>query len=151
MKIWTGMAAAAVLLAAGPVMADPPAAEIDAVMKEYFKLWNAGDGAAITSRIYKFDQTTNPMQTQAGFDASYARLKGQGYDHSELNTVESCLLTKDLALAEMRFSRIKTDKTFLAKDIVTLYKLRKGPEGWRIAEMINMDRTANLNCTSAKF
>jgi ketosteroid isomerase-like protein len=127
--------AGAAALLAGAALAQAKAPEAEAVMRDYFKLWNAGDAAAISSRIYKFDNAANPMQTKEGLQASFKSLKDRGYSHSELYNVDSCLAAPDLALAELKFSRLKTDGTFLAKDLTTYYTLRKLPEGWRIAVM----------------
>ncbi len=45
----------------------------------------------------------------------------------------------------MKSSRMKTDGSSLAKDMVVIYTVRKRPEGWRIAVMggvPKLDRTA---------
>jgi len=149
-KLMTG-AIIALAMAAGPALADGPGAPVEALMTGYFKLWNANDGAAITSRIYQFDQTTNPMQTLTGFNASYAQLKGQGYDHSVLKSVHACLLTPNLAMAELRYSRMKTDGTAMPPaDRAGIYMAKKTKDGWRISQIISMDASAKLDCASFK-
>ncbi len=127
--------AAAAALLAGAALAQAKAPEAEALIRDYFKLWNAGDAAAITSRIYKFDNPANPMQKKEGLQANFDSLKARGYDHSELHNVDSCLAAPDLALVELKFSRLKTDGTFLAKDLTSYYTLRKLPEGWRVSVM----------------
>lgn len=146
----TKIAAAFALIAAAclpaiPASADERAKEVEDVMREYVRLWNAGDANAIAGRIYKLD---NGGGTADSLRSSFASLKAQGYDHSDLHSVKGCLLSANLALAEMRYSRMKTDGSPLAANLATLYKLRRTPEGWRIAELMTMDRSATLTCTS---
>jgi hypothetical protein len=145
MILLTLLAAASLLSV--PAQADERAKEIEVVMDEYLRLWNAHDAAAITSRIYRMD---GPSGTASGLQASFDQLKAQGYDHSTKASIEGCLLSETVGLAEMRFTRWKTDGTPLGpKDRASLYMLRKFPEGWRITQLIGMDATANLDCKSA--
>lgn len=147
-KLTKGIAAAAaVLLSTLPAYADERAKDVEDLMREYVKLWNAGDADAITSRIYRLD-TRGPTSTPDGLKATFATMKAQGYSHSNLHSVEGCLLSPNLALAEMRYTRMKTDGTPFAANLATLYKLRKTPDGWRIAELITMDRTVAFDCKS---
>ena len=118
-------------------------------METYLRLWNAHDAAAITSRIYRFD-APNPMGDEAGLAAEFARLKGQGYDHSTTAGIEACIVGPDQALAEMRFSRLKADGTALPpKDRASLYLLRHFPDGWRITRLVPLSATAKVSCKSA--
>ena len=141
------------VLAAAPltaVLADERGKEVEAFMDEYLRLWNAHDAAAVTGSMYRFSDKANPMQSVAGLQANFDELKAQGYDHSTKASIEGCLLSSSSALAEMRFTRWKTDGTPLGpKDRVSLYQLRKFPDGWRIIQMIPMSLTAHLNCKSA--
>ncbi len=141
---------AALVLAAGvPARADERGREIKAVMETYIDLWNAHDAAAVTSRIYRFD-APNPMETEAGLAAEFARLKAQGYDHSVILALEACVIGPDQAMAELRYSRLKADGTPLApKDRATLYLLRRFPDGWRINRLIPLSATAKVSCRSA--
>jgi hypothetical protein len=52
----------------------------------------------------------------------------------------------------LRFTRWKTDGTPLGpKERVSLYLLKKFPEGWRITQLIGgMDYSADLSCKSVK-
>ena len=60
------------------------------------------------------------------------------------------MVARDRALVEFRFSRLKADGTPLPpKDRATLYFVRKFPDGWRITQLIGIDATANVSCTSA--
>jgi hypothetical protein len=139
----------ACLFAAPAARADERGREVEAVMDEYLRLWNAHDAAAITQRIYRFDHP-NPMGDRAGLQAEFDRLKAQGYDHSTKTSVEACLIAKDRALAELRFSRLKADGSPLPpKNRATLYFLRRFPDGWRITQLVGMSATGSLTCTSA--
>jgi hypothetical protein len=142
-------AALAALSLASPALADDKGREVEAFMRRYIELWNAGDAATITKQVYRFDNPANAMQSEAGLAANFADLKKQGYDKSTLASINGCLLTETSALAEMRFTRWKTDGTPLGpKDRVSLYVLRKFPDGWRVTQMVGMDVSAHLNCTS---
>lgn len=135
--------------AAGAARADARGAEVKAFMEQYLSLWNAHDAAAINARIYRLDPP-NPMSSEAGIAAEFARLKAQGYDHSTNAGIEACVVGPDQALAEMRFSRLKTDGTALPpKDRATLYVLRRFPDGWRIVRLIGMSASAKVSCKSA--
>ena len=142
------VALAAVLALPLPVHADERGKEIVQVMEEYLRLWNAHDAQAVATRIYKMD---GPNGTPAGLQANFDQLMAQGYDHSTKISIEGCLLGPNSGLAEMRFTRWKTDGTPLGpKERVSLYQLRKFPEGWRITQLIQMDYSAHLNCQSYK-
>jgi hypothetical protein len=146
--IRAALAALALIPLAAPALADERGKEIVAVMTEYLRLWNAHDAQAVTTRIYRMDGANG---TPAGLQANFDSLKAQGYDHSTAASIEGCLLSPTSGLAEMRFTRWKTDGTPLGpKDRVSLYQLRKFPDGWRITQMIPMDLSAHLNCQSAK-
>lgn len=140
---------AASLAVSGPVRADERGAEVKAFMEQYIALWNAHDAAAITQRIYRFD-APNPMGDLPGLSAEFARLKAQGYDRSTISGIEACVIGPDQAMAELRFSRLKTDGTPLPpKDRASLYLLRRFPDGWRITRLIGMSATAKITCRSA--
>lgn len=142
------LALAAVLLPAA-VLADARARDAEAVMTEYVRLWNAHDAAAISSRIYRL-RPDHPMARQAGLQAEFDRLKAQGYARSLTTSLDACLLTPSQALAQLRFTRLKTDGEPLPpRDRATLYVLRKFPDGWRITDLIGMSATAKLSCASA--
>lgn len=141
--------AALVLAAAASARADERGRDVKAVMETYIGLWNAHDAVAITSNIYRFD-APNPMGDEAGLAAEFARLKGQGYDHSVISGVEACVIGPDQAMAELRYSRLKVDGTPLPpKDRATLYLLRHFPDGWRITRLIPLSATAKVSCKSA--
>lgn len=147
MKTLMTTLAALTLLSTAPAHADERGKVVEAVMDEYLRLWNLHDAAAVTTQIYRME---GPNGTQAGLQANFDQLKAQGYDHSSKTSVEGCLLSESAGLAELRFTRWKTDGTPLGpKDRISLYQLRKFPDGWRITQLIPMDLTAHLNCKSA--
>ena len=119
-------------------------------MKEYFALWNAHDAAGVSAKAYRFE-ASNPMSTPAGIQANFDQLKAQGYDHSTMASVEGCLLSETQGLAELRYTRWKTDGTPLGpKDRAGVYVLRKYADGWRITQILNMDVAAHLNHATAE-
>jgi len=137
------------LTTATSARADERGAEVKAFMEQYISLWNAHDAAAITQRIYRFD-APNPMGDLEGLSKAFARLKAQGYDRSTIGGVEACVIGPDQAMAELRFSRVKSDGTPLPpKDRASLYLLRRFPDGWRITRLIGMSATAKVSCRSA--
>jgi ketosteroid isomerase-like protein len=143
--------AIALTLAAGPALADPPAAEVEAFMANYIKLWNADDAQAITTQIYRFDTPGNPLQTIDGFQKSYTGLKAQGYDHSDTHSIHACIMNRTTALAEMRFARVKKDGSPIAPgtdNMASIYLLHKTADGWRVGAMIGMDASAKFDCKS---
>ena len=147
MRRLAALALAAAMLPA-TASADEKAREAEAVVTEYVRLWNAKDAAAISSRIYRM-RPDHPLATQAGLQAEFDRLKREGYDRSVTHSTETCLLTPNQALAQLRFTRLKADGEPLPpRDRATLYLLRKFPEGWRIVDLIGMSPTAKLSCAS---
>ena len=83
--------------------------------------------------------------------AEFARLRAQGYDHSDLQSAKGCLLTPKTALAVLRFSRLKADGTPMPpKDRASLYLLRKFDDGWRITALLGLSPSARIDCASAQ-
>lgn len=143
------LSAAAIAGVAAPALADEKGRELEAFMRRYVELWNASDAKAITTSVYRFDNAANPMQSEAGLAKQFADLKAQGYKNSTIASVNGCLLSDTSGLAELRFTRWKTDGAPLGpKDRVSLYVLRKFPDGWRVTGMVGMDVAARLNCSS---
>jgi hypothetical protein len=141
--------AVALSLTASVALADERAKEVDAKMREYVEIWNRHDAAGVATKVYRLDNTANGAGTTANFQAQFDSLKAQGYDHSDLHSVEACLLSDNLALAEMRYTRLKTDGGFMPpKERATIYKLRKTPDGWRIAEILGGGATGSFSCKS---
>lgn len=136
------------LTLASAARADERGREVETFMDEYLRLWNAHDAGAIVERVYRLE-SSNPMGTRAGLEAEFARLKARGYDHSAKTSIEACVIARDRALAEFRFSRLKADGSPVGPGAyATLYVLRRFPEGWRITQLIGFDPSADLDCHS---
>jgi hypothetical protein len=140
--------AAALVLGAGPALADARGAEVEAAMREYLRLWNAHDAGAIVDHIYRLDGS-NPMARPGALQAEFDRLKADGYDHSDIASVKGCLISKDVGVVELRFSRVRADGSALPpKDRTSLYLWRRFPDGWRVIQFFGMGAGASFACTS---
>jgi hypothetical protein len=147
-RLTAACAALALTLACAPARADERGREVEAFMRGYLTLWNAHDAKAIIERIYRMDGA-NPMGTLAGLQAEFDRLKAQGYDHSDLISLKACLITPTQSVVEFRFSRLKTDGSALPPtERASLYFVRRFPDGWRINQLMGMNPTAHVSCTS---
>jgi hypothetical protein len=133
---------------AAPAHADDKA-DLETFMRGYLKLWNAHDAAAISARIYRLD-SSNPWSTQAGLQAEFDRLKAQGYDKTDTQSVTGCVLTADTGQVELRYVRLKTDGTFMPpKDRASIYQLRRFPDGWRVVGFAGLPPGQKMECPSS--
>jgi hypothetical protein len=131
-----------------PTHADERAKDVESFMEEYLSLWNAGDSTAITEKIYRFD-APNALSTREGLQAEFDRLKAAGYSHSEKISINACFINATQALVELRYRRLKTDGTAMPpRDRSTLYFVKKTTDGLRINQLLPMNATAKLNCSS---
>ncbi len=136
---------AATLLTAQPALADDKA-DAEAFMWAYLERWNAHDAEAITARYYRLDGN-HPWSTEAGMRAEFDRLKGLGYDKSDIQSVVGCVMEPDMAHVELRFVRLTTDGGFMPpKDRVSLYRLRKFEDGWRVTSMSALRDGQKMEC-----
>jgi hypothetical protein len=149
MKAWlAAILTGGALIAAMPAHADGKA-EVEAVMHEYLKLWNAHDAAGITERFYRLEGN-NPWGTKDGLKVEFDRLKTQGYDKSDIQSVVGCVRTDDTAEVELRYVRLKTDGSFMPpKDRASIYRLRKFPDGWRVTGFRGIPATQKMDCPAA--
>jgi hypothetical protein len=130
--------------------ADARGGEVEAIIREYIALWNAHDAHAIWTRVYRLDAAQG-MKSEADLAAGFSRLKADGYDHSDLQSVHACLLTSQVAMALLRFSRLKTDGSPMPpKDRLSIYMLRRFDDGWRVTGMTVADASARIDCASAE-
>ena len=130
--------------------ADERASDVEDFMREYLRLWNRGDAAAITERIYRFD-AANPLGTKEGLQAEFVRLKTNGYSHSDTIAIKGCWINATQALVDLRYTRVKTDGTPMPpKERSTLYFVKKTADGLRINNLIPMNPSAALECASLK-
>ena len=149
MRGWlAAILAGGALLGAAPAHADGKA-ELEAFMHAYLELWNAHDAAGITERFYRLEGD-NPWGTKEGLTTEFDRLKAQGYDKSDIQSVTGCLLTPETGQVELRYVRVKTDGGFMPpKDRASIYSLRKFPDGWRVTGMRGIPATSKMDCPSA--
>lgn len=139
----------AIGLAAGALAQDGKA-QIEAVMTDYLKFWNAHDAKTITERIYRLEPT-HPWSTEAGLKAEFDRLKSQGYSHSDTHGIRGCITGADTGQVELRFTRLKTDGSFMPpKDRLSIYRLKKFPDGWRVIGLGAGDPIKGMDCPAAK-
>ena len=148
MSRWLALILIGCALAAAPAHADGKA-ELEAVMHEYLKLWNAHDAAGITERFYRLEGA-NSWGTKEGLAAEFDRLKAQGYDKSDIQSVTGCLLTPDSGQVELRYVRLKTDGSFMPpRDRASIYSLRKFPDGWRVTGMRGIPAASKMDCPAS--
>jgi hypothetical protein len=115
-------------------------------MWSYLKLWNAHDAGAIVDHVYRLPDT-NAWHTTAGLQAEFDRLKAQGYDRTDTQSVTGCILGPDTAQVELRYVRLKTDGSFMPpKDRASIYQLRAFPDGWRVIGFAGLKPDARMEC-----
>jgi hypothetical protein len=132
-------------LIAAPAFADDKA-DMEAFMAKYLDLWNAHDAAAITADFYRLEGN-HPWSTKAGMQAEFDRLKSQGYDKSDIQSVTGCKLSEDTGQVELRYVRLKTDGSFMPpKDRASIYRLRKFADGWRVTGFSGLPASDKMDC-----
>jgi hypothetical protein len=142
--------AAALLAVALPpaARADERGRDVETLMSDYTRLWSAKDAHAIWGRIYRLDPGQG-FKSEADLSAEFARLTAQGYDHSDLQSVHACLFTPKVALAVLRFSRLKADGTPLPPlNRASAYLLRRFDDGWRVTALLPFSTSTRLDCAS---
>ena len=135
----------AALLITSPAFADDKA-DMEAFMAKYLERWNAHDAAAITANFYRLEGN-HPWSTNEGMQAEFDRLKSQGYDKSDIQSVTGCVLGPDTGQVELRYVRLKTDGSFMPpKDRASIYRLRKFADGWRVTGFSGMPASERVDC-----
>jgi ketosteroid isomerase-like protein len=140
----------AALLAVAPIAAraDQRAKDVETLMADYTRLWSAKDAHAIWDHIYRLDPGQG-FKSEADLAAEFVRLKAQGYDHSDLQSVQACLFSPKVALAVLRFSRLKADGAPLPpRDRASAYLLRRFDDGWRVTALLPFNVSTRLDCAS---
>jgi hypothetical protein len=121
-------------------------AEMEALMTDYVQLWNAHDATAIIKHVYRLD-STHPWSTEAGLKAEFDRLIAQGYAKSDMSSITGCALGPDMGRVELRYTRWKTDGTFMPpKDRVSVYELKRFPDGWRATAIRALAAGEKMDC-----
>ena len=122
-----------------------PDQQVEAFMRAYTTTWNTHDAAAIAKNFYRQGPTVEEQTVSLA--KSFADLKAQGYDKSDILEIKGCVTGADTAWAGMKFTRLKTDGTPLgAKDRASSYDLKKFPDGWRIVKLNGWDAAKPLAC-----
>ena len=133
----------------GPQLAwadDKAKTEMEAVMANYLQLWNAYDAAAIVKQVYRLDPS-HPWSTEAGLKAEFDRMRAQGYLKSETSSITGCVLGADIGRVELRYTRWKTDGTFMPpKDRASVYELKRFADGWRATGIRGLAADAKMEC-----
>ena len=143
------LVAAALAAITLPASADDKS-DMEAFMHEYLKAWNAHDAAAITSRYYRLDGD-HAWSTQAGMQAEFDRLKAQGYDRSDIQSVTGCVTGPDSGQVELRYVRLTKDGGFMPpKDRASIYRLRKFADGWRVTGFSGLPAGSKMECPPSK-
>jgi hypothetical protein len=115
-------------------------------MSEYLRAWNAHDAKLIIKDFYRLDPS-HRWATVEGLQAEFDRLKSEGYDHSEIKSITGCVLTADTGQVELRFTRLKTDGSFMPpKDRVSVYQVRRFDDGWRATSMAGLAEGQSMKC-----
>jgi hypothetical protein len=142
------LAALAAFAIAAPAHADDKA-DMEKFMADYLVLWNAHDAAAITANVYRLDGD-HAWSTQQGMQAEFDRLKAQGYDRSDITSITGCVLTPDTGQVELRYVRLRTDGSFMPpKDRVSVYRLRKFADGWRVTGFSGLPQGSRMECPAS--
>lgn len=133
MRMRLAMMALALAVAAplSPAMAQVK--DVEQFMKDYTITWNRHDAAGIAKNFYRLGASVEE-QTKS-LETSFARLKSQGYHHSDIFEIKGCMTGADTAWAAMKFSRLKADGSPVQANLASAYLLKKFPDGWRIVKM----------------
>jgi hypothetical protein len=125
---------------------DKAKSEMEALMTHYIQLWNAYDAAAIEKQVYRLDPG-HPWSTEAGLKAEFDRLRSQGYLKSEMSSITGCALGPDIGRVELRYTRWKTDGSFMPpKDRASVYELKRFADGWRAVGIKGLAADAKMEC-----
>ena len=115
-------------------------------MSEYLRAWNAHDAATIIKDFYRLDPS-HRWSTVEGLQAEFDRLKAEGYDRSEIHGITGCVITADTGQVELRFTRLKTDGTFMPPEKrVSVYQVRRFDDGWRATGMAGLAPGESMKC-----
>ncbi|MAK62271.1 MAG: hypothetical protein CMK09_14980 [Ponticaulis sp.] len=102
-------------------------------MQGYTDTWNEHDTASLAENYWAMRPTVE--EEKAGLDATFARLKEQGYEKSTIHQIEICFTGPTTAWSGLKFTRNKTDGTPLGPDPqATNYSLEWQPDiaEWRV-------------------
>lgn len=139
-------AAAGALALHAPAHAQDLKGDMEYFMSEYLRAWNAHDATTIVKDFYRLDPT-HRWATVEGLQAEFDRLKAQGYDRSDTQGITGCVIDADNGEVELRYTRLKTDGSFMPpKDRVSVYKVRRFEDGWRAVGMTGLPEGERMKC-----
>lgn len=140
------LAAAAAIAVHAPAHAQDLKGDMEYFMSEYLKAWNAHDAATIVRDFYRLDPS-HRWSTVEGLQAEFDRLKGQGYDRSDIHGITGCVIDADHGQVELRFTRLKTDGSAMPPgERTSLYKLQRFEDGWRTTTMSALPEGEHMKC-----
>jgi hypothetical protein len=140
------LAAASAAALHGAAFAQDLKGDMEYFMSEYLRAWNAHDAKLIIKDFYRLDPS-HRWATVEGLQAEFDRLKAEGYDHSDIKSITGCVLTADTGQVELRFTRLKTDGSFMPpKDRVSVYQVRRFDDGWRATGMAALPEGESMKC-----
>jgi len=74
-------------------------------------------------------------------------MRAQGYLKSEMASITGCALGDDIGRVELRYTRWKTDGTFMPpKDRASVYELKRFADGWRAIGIRGVAADAKMEC-----
>lgn len=140
------LAAAGALLLHASALAQDLKGDMEYFMSEYLRAWNAHDAATIIRDFYRLEPG-HRWSTQEGLQAEFDRLRAAGYDHSDIHSITGCVLTADTGQVELRFTRVKTDGSFMPPEKrVSVYQVRLFEDGWRATGMAALAEGQSMLC-----
>ena len=140
------LAAASAIALHAPAHAQDLKGDMEYFMSEYLKAWNAHDAATIVKDYYRLP-TTHRWSTVEGLQAEFDRLKGQGYDRSDIHGITGCVIDADNGQVELHFTRLKTDGSAMPPGPRTsIYKVHRFEDGWRTTGMTGLPEGERMKC-----
>ncbi len=130
---------------APPAPSLSPERVVEQFMWNYTAAWNKHDAAVIARDFYR--QGPSVSEQTMSLKHSFAQLRAQGYDHSDIHEIKGCITGADTAWAGMKFTRLTAAGTPLPpKDRASAYELKKFADGWRIVKLMGADAGKPLVC-----
>jgi hypothetical protein len=122
-----------------------PERVVEQFMWNYTAAWNKHDAPVIARDFYR--QGPSVAEQTMSLKNTFAQLKAQGYDHSDIHEIKGCITGADTAWAGMKFTRLTAEGVPLPpKDRASAYELKKFADGWRIVKLMGADAGKPLVC-----
>ena len=113
----------------------PPASELLAFMREYYRVWNAKDARGLATSIYRLGRGFR-LQTQTDFQTLLNDLADEGWDYSTLDEIAIHPWDGEGYLANGLFSRFSAKGELMPPGRrQTAYVIRRFTDGWRITDL----------------